>query len=131
MTVTIKRAKEWLATLPIEEQRFVNRQYREYSDGISVIFRMGKDEWLLNHYYDDIENWNMNISKQKSSEEVGKEDTTDSQQEATDQEAEETFDEAETRDEDIESPLTEAQKKNRWMKIALAVFTAGTILLVL
>jgi len=86
---------------------------------------------MVNKYYDNIENWNLSVTKQKTSEEVGKEDAGEGQSEATDQEAEAQSEETETRDEDIESPLTEAQKKTKMMKVALAIFTAGTILLVL
>lgn len=122
--ITQKRALEWLSSLPIEEMRVINRQYEEYAQGRSAIFRMGKTEWMMNKYGQAIEQNSKNPTKNEA---VGREDTKSSKAEAEKKETEEKQEVEETRDEDIQTPQTEAQGKVKGLKIALALLSAGAI----
>ena len=127
VNVTVKSAKEWLSSLPIEDMRLVNSEFKSYADSTSIILRMGKDEWVMNKYHDKISNQDMTIHKDTRH----LQDHEDSKKKSEVQVTEEEVEVKETKDEEINNPQDEAQKKVTMMKLAIALLSAGAIWLVL
>jgi hypothetical protein len=125
---SIKRAKEWLTNLPIEQQRQINKDFKKYADETSVIYRMGKDEWMLNKYSMQIDEWVLDINK-KSNEEQGQLDTVEiKQQVETHAGMKDTYLKSGGHEGIEQQPDIEpSDSKERLMKIALIIFVAGAL----
>jgi len=126
-SLTVEHAKEWLAALPIEEQRYVNKSYDEYAKSKSPIFRMGKDEFLMTSYSDEIQN----DSTLLTGEDAHIPDAEDGKSKAEKEEKKQKEEKKNTQNEDIELPQDEAQQKVKMMKVALMLLTAGALWVIL